>query len=115
MMYSLNDIKIFGYHGVYDNEKSDGQEFLVTLSYKLSESKASISDDLNDVVDYKNVYDDLILFFNKKRFKLLESLSIFICKELKSKYLMDYISIHITKNQPNKLNLLKSVSVKYEC
>ena len=114
MMYSLNDIKIFGYHGVYDNEKYEGQEFIVTLSFRLSESNIFISDDLNDVVDYKNVYDDLILFFNKKRFKLLESLAIFICKELKSKYLMDYISIHITKNQPNKLNLLKSVSVKYE-
>ena len=32
MKYKLNNIKIYGYHGVYDNEIKDGQEFLINLS-----------------------------------------------------------------------------------
>ena len=115
MKYKLNNIKIYGYHGVYDNEIKDGQEFLINLSYDLTYSDNAVSDALNDVLDYKNVYDSLINIFNKHRFNLLESLSVFICKELKRKYSMNSISIEIIKKTPKKLDLVNSVSVLYEC
>ena len=115
MKYKLNNIKIYGYHGVYDNEIKDGQEFLINLSYDLPYSDNEFSDTLDDVLDYKNVYDSLINIFNEHRFNLLESLSIFICKELKRKYSMNSISLEIVKKSPKKLNLVNSVSVLYEC
>ena len=30
----ITGIKTFGYHGVFENEKSSGQEFLVDIEYK---------------------------------------------------------------------------------
>lgn len=45
-------IQGFGYHGVFDHERRAGQNFVVDVLLKLDLTKASISDDLKDTIDY---------------------------------------------------------------
>ena len=45
-------ISATGYHGVFDHERRDGQEFSVDLVVHLHPSGAAASDDLVDTVDY---------------------------------------------------------------
>ncbi len=44
-----------GYHGVFPNERRDGQEFRVDVTLTVDMRKAAVSDDLIDTVDYGTI------------------------------------------------------------
>ncbi|WP_236967834.1 dihydroneopterin aldolase [Microbacterium aurantiacum] len=49
---TLSGLRVFGYHGVYDDEKRDGQDFVVDLRLDLDTRPAAASDDVADTVHY---------------------------------------------------------------
>jgi dihydroneopterin aldolase len=48
----ITGLELFGYHGVYDHEKQNGQRFLVDLAVWIDTDNASVSDDLSQTLDY---------------------------------------------------------------
>jgi dihydroneopterin aldolase len=48
----ITGLELFGYHGVYDHEKQNGQRFLVDLAVWIDTEKAAVSDDLSETLDY---------------------------------------------------------------
>lgn len=53
----LKGIEAFGYHGVFPEERRDGQVFYADILAELDLESASNSDDLNDTVDYGAIVD----------------------------------------------------------
>jgi dihydroneopterin aldolase len=51
-LISIKGIKGFGYHGVFDFERRDGQDFYVDIEISLDLQEASKSDSLQDSIDY---------------------------------------------------------------
>ena len=51
----IEGLQVYGYHGVYEQEKNDGQMFLVDCVIETSFAEAVHSDDLSNTVDYGNV------------------------------------------------------------
>lgn len=51
-LISIKGIKGFGYHGVFDFEKRDGQDFFVDIEVAVDLQNASKSDSLKDSIDY---------------------------------------------------------------
>ncbi|MEO6512308.1 MAG: dihydroneopterin aldolase [Nocardioides sp.] len=49
---TIRGIECFGYHGVFEHEKRDGQTFVVDLTLGLDTTVSARSDDLRDTVDY---------------------------------------------------------------
>ncbi len=49
---TLTGLTVFGYHGVFDHEKRDGQHFLVDVTLWLDLTAAVSSDDLLQTVHY---------------------------------------------------------------
>ena len=49
---SLTGITAFGYHGVFDSERRQGQKFVVDVSCLIDLSSAASNDDLGDTIDY---------------------------------------------------------------
>jgi dihydroneopterin aldolase len=49
---TVTGIEGYGYHGVFDHEKREGQPFVVDLTLGLDTRAAAASDDLRDTVDY---------------------------------------------------------------
>lgn len=49
---TLSGLRVFGFHGVYDDEKRDGQDFVVDLRLDLDTRPAAASDDVADTVHY---------------------------------------------------------------
>ena len=43
---TLTGLTVFGYHGVFDFERRQGQEFTIDLTLQLSLSAAAVSDDV---------------------------------------------------------------------
>ncbi len=51
-LISIKGIKGFGYHGVFDFEKRDGQDFFVDIEVAVDLQNAGKSDSLQDSIDY---------------------------------------------------------------
>ncbi|MFL2988672.1 dihydroneopterin aldolase [bacterium] len=87
----LENLNFYGYHGVYNKEIKDGQEFILNLdiSYNYNDS----SDSVSKTIDYIELYNLLKNFFNKTRYNLLETLG----NEIINQVLDNYASIYYIK------------------
>ena len=61
MKIKINKLQLFGYHGVYDEEKKNGQDFEISLSVKLKKIK-SYNDQIENIV--YNVGIALLYLYN---------------------------------------------------
>ena len=52
---TLTGLRVFGYHGVLDQEKINGQDFIVDITLWLDFTKAALSDEVRDTVHYGQV------------------------------------------------------------
>ena len=68
----LSNIKLYGYHGVNDFERENGQFFLINLRLFLDLKKAGLSDSLKDTVDYSRVYECIKDIIEGPSIKLME-------------------------------------------
>lgn len=75
----IKNIKKFAYHGVYDTEKINGQEFLINTNIWIKEKKEYKI--LEDTVNYAECYKIIVEEFEKPR-ELLEDLSLSIINKL---------------------------------
>ena len=109
MKYYLKNIKLFGYHGLYENEKKNGQNFILNISY---ETKPNV---LLEYPDYSLVYKEIKSIFCKKRHDLLETLAIDIATYIKGAFSdIDVIKVKISKISPEGCDDLEHISVEYE-
>ena len=74
MKYFINDIKLFGHHGVYEEEKTNGQYFYINISYEVIHMNTYLNDNINDAVDYIDVKKKIEDVFKSNRYNLLETL-----------------------------------------
>jgi dihydroneopterin aldolase len=83
---SIKGIKGYGYHGVFDFEKRDGQDFFVDLEIDIDLSAASNSDLLSDSVDYSLLTAIAKEAVEKLQFDLIERLGGFIGDTIKENF-----------------------------
>ena len=74
-MITLTGIKAFGYHGVFDFEARDGQDFFIDVEMQVDLTKAASSDDLADTVDYGAITDLVVADVKGERVQLIEKLA----------------------------------------
>ena len=92
----LEKLTFFGYHGINQDEIQNGQDFVLdlTLHYQLSNK----SDDIENVINYIELYNLVKNSFQEKRFNLLESLGQKILNDIKIRYeAVFYIKLNMRK------------------
>jgi len=114
MRYILKDIELYGYHGVYEEEKLNGQYYSISISYKhssISQNKdiELNSDDINNYINYMDVFLLVEKVFNNKRYNLIETLASEIHTVLLGAYDLKDLEIKITKKLSNKSSKLNEV------
>lgn len=111
----VQGLQVFGYHGVYEQEKEEGQTFLVNCVMDTSFASAIHSDDVGETVDYGTVCLFIKKYFEEKAYDLLEK----VADELATSIMyafpgIEKIQIQITKpNAPIPMEF-KSVGVRIE-
>ena len=71
----VEGLEVFGYHGVYEQEKEEGQIFVVNCWIDTSFAGAIHSDDLSNTVDYGNVCIFIKKYFAENAHDLLEKVA----------------------------------------
>jgi len=74
MKFKLKKIPVNIFLGVPDEERKEKQEILVNLSFKFDSKKAEKSDNIENTVDYFEIYNFIKNFPQDREFKLLEYL-----------------------------------------
>ncbi|GAF22163.1 MULTISPECIES: dihydroneopterin aldolase [Shouchella] len=82
----MNQLSFYGYHGVFTEENTLGQRFLVDLILELDLEKAAADDELEESVDYGEIYKSVKKIVEGKPVKLVETIAKAICDELLESY-----------------------------
>jgi len=98
-LISLQGIHGFGYHGVFEHEAKNGQDFYVDLEIHLDLLKASLTDDLKETIDYGALADLVVEDITGERVQLIERLAGRIADRIKDKY-PQVINIAVTVHKP---------------
>ena len=107
----IRDMRLYGYHGVYEEETIEGQPFLVQAELWV-DKRTSRSENLSTTVNYAECYD-LIRGIFKEPYKLLENLSLAIIEGLFAyDERIKKVSIRIEKLRPPVPGDLASLGVE---
>lgn len=72
---TLTGVRAFGYHGVYPEERREGQEFVVDLTLHIPTAPAAASDDVADTVHYGELAERVVTAVQGEPVNLLERLA----------------------------------------
>jgi dihydroneopterin aldolase len=90
-----HDLRVFGRHGVHDEERERGQEFLFDVDLEVGER--GTSDRLEDAVDYREVARVVKEVSDARQFNLLEALATAVADELERRFSPDRIRVRVRK------------------
>lgn len=83
---TLQNMRFFGYHGVFQEEQIKGQHFYVDVEMFADLHAAGISDELEHTIDYSKAFDIVKNITENKKFRLIEKLANTIAREIMSSF-----------------------------
>lgn len=111
----LHHMRFYAYHGVLPQEQKVGNWFWVDLSLEVDLSGAALSDDLQDTLNYAEVYD-LVAEEMTIPSRLLEHVAGRIIRRLQQQFpLIQGIRIELGKEYPPFKQQADGVSIIMEC
>lgn len=109
----LKRMAFFGYTGVFDFEKKNGQTFLVDMTLCFSCIQAVDTDILADTVHYGEVFEAVKYIVETSRFDLIEYLAGEIIRVIFAKFpLIQAIETVVTKPDAPVDGVFESISVR---
>ena len=109
----IKNLNLFGYHGVKESEKEDGQNFCFNIEILLGASDFPDTDDLEDTLNYSGVIELIKNINSSRSFNLLETLSRTIASRIMEMSSMaERVTVKIEKTSPPIKENLESVGVE---
>ena len=96
----LSEMEFYGYHGVNQEEKIQGQKFVVDLEINCSLLLPGQTDDLNDTVNYSQVYKLIKSIVEGPSQNLIESVAENIAYRILNETSADEVTVKVAKLQP---------------
>ncbi len=107
----LEGMEFYAHHGHYRDEITRGNKFVVDLCFDVDISAASTSDELDNALDYEEVYDFIKKEMNV-RSNLLEHAAQRMVNGLKDHFSkIKTIEITLSKHNPPLKGIVQKVSV----
>lgn len=94
----IKGLEIFAHHGVFPEENTLGQKFVINAILYTDTRRAGNSDELEDSINYGEVSQFIQKFFTEHTFRLLEAAAEHLARELLLRYpLLASIELEIEK------------------
>ena len=95
---AITGIRATGFHGVYEHERRDGQEFVADLVLSLSLARAAATDDVTDTVHYGEVAERVAAILAGDPVDLIETVAERIATAVLSGWsLVDAVAVTVHK------------------
>lgn len=94
----IEDLEVYAYHGVYEEEKDKGQKFLVSADMYLSTRQAGLNDDLESSVNYGDVCQLITDVMTLDKYDLIETAAEHVAREILLEFgLIEKLTLQIKK------------------
>lgn len=94
----IEDLEVYAYHGVYEEEKEKGQKFLVSADMYLSTRQAGLNDDLESSVNYGDVCQLITDVMTLDKYDLIETAAEHVAREILLEFgLIEKLTLQIKK------------------
>lgn len=111
----IDNLEVYAYHGVYDEEKEKGQYFYVNAELYTNTRKAGMNDDLDASTNYGTVCDFIHDFMTKHTYDLIETVAEQLAQALLLEFkLVKNVLLEIRKPHAPIEKEFESVSVEIE-
>jgi dihydroneopterin aldolase len=108
----LTGIHGFGYHGLFEQERKDGQDFFVDLTLVVDLKAASQSDAIADTVNYAEITDLVVEEITSYPVNLIEKLAARIAERVLNQYVkVKSVTVTVHKPQAPVVAQLKDIAV----
>lgn len=91
----LAGLEVFGFHGVNEDERRDGQRFLYDVELDVGE--AGSSDRIEDAVDYREIAACVREVSERRSFHLLEALAVAVADALLDRFPVARVRVRVRK------------------
>jgi len=108
----LNNIQLYGWHGVGDNEKRTGQQFEVDVEILINLTSTIASDDIKKTVDYSELYRFVVNKFSEIKYNLIETLAHNIVMSIQEEFPVKSCKVLIRKPDAPINGILDTVEVE---
>jgi dihydroneopterin aldolase len=105
----VRDLRVFGRHGVHEEERERGQDFLFDVELEVGER--GTSDRLEDAVDYVEVARAVQEISVGKQYRLLEALACAVADELERRFSPERVRVRVRKPEIRPAGLDGTVGV----
>lgn len=111
MIIHLRNLRAQTLLGVYDFERISLREVLINLAITIDASRAIVSENVADTLDYAVLEQQIIASLAKQQFQLLEALATHVAG-----IVMDHplaLEVRVTIDKPGAVKAAESVAVEY--
>lgn len=109
----IKDFEVFAYHGVFPEEKTLGQKFLISVTLTLDMREAAITGDLTKSVHYGELCHALEIEFKKESYDLIETAGEMLATYVLENYdMVSHVSIMIKKPWAPILKSMDTVAIE---
>ncbi len=108
----VSGLSLFTHHGVSDAEREIGQRLVIDLRLEVGECDATVTDLVEDTVDYAVVCERVALVALQRSYRTLERLCSAVADRLLADFEADEVWVKATKPEPPIALPVQEVSVE---
>ena len=96
----ISGLSLYTHHGVDAAEREVGQRLIFDLSFELGECDATVTDRVEDTVDYADVCQQVALAAQERSYKTLERLCSAVADLMIDRYAAEAVTVRAAKPEP---------------
>ncbi len=108
----ITGLSLYTHHGVSEAEREVGQRLVLDLRIDVGECDATVTDRVEDTIDYADVCQQVALAAQERSYKTLERLCSAIADRMMDRYGADAVSVRAAKPEPPIALPVDEVSVE---
>jgi dihydroneopterin aldolase len=108
----ISGLSLYTHHGVSEAEREIGQRLLLDIRLEVGECDATVTDLVEDTVDYAAVCETVSLVAQQRSYKTLERLCSAIADRLLDRYAAEEVWVKAAKPEPPFALPVSEVSVE---
>ena len=112
MTIEIVGLSLYTHHGVSEAEREVGQRLVIDLRLDVGETDATVTDSIEDTVDYAEVCQLVALVAQQRSHRTLERLCSTIADRLLGDYELEAVWVKATKPEPPIALSVEEVSVE---
>ena len=108
----ISSLSVFTHHGVTEAERETGQRLVFDISLDLEDCDATVTDRIEDTIDYGAVCDSVTFIATERSYRTLERLCTAIADALMERFGAAGVLVRATKPEPPLPVAVEEVSVE---